>query len=96
MTKYYCCVECSKADEAVHAVCCKNSSQVNKWKVKKGGEARKEIANQNLEIFKRNSQAMYERRDQAKVHFTEVMSKFKEIKLKGDQKKEQPQYPEVD
>ena len=58
----------------VHAVCCKNPSQLDKWKMKKGGEARKEIAKQNLEIFKekQTGEVRKTRRGQSTFHRGDV------------------------
>merc|ERR1712013_320227 len=40
------------ADEAVHAVCCKNKQEVDKRKVKIGGKAKARMVNQNLEAYR--------------------------------------------
>ena len=45
LTKNYCSEECFTADEAVHAVCCKNKQEVDKRKVKIGGKAKAGLVN---------------------------------------------------
>ena len=78
LTKNYCSKECSKADEAVHSVCCKNLLDVDKRKWKKGGQAKVEKANQNLDFF---------RRDCEKVpNVNEVVDKMKKVKVKKEEK----------
>ena len=95
LTKNYCSEECFAADEAVHAVCCKNKQDVDKRKVKIGGKAKAEIVNQNLQQFQ--IQAQQEIRnlsEESRNLVTEALSKIKGLKVKNDKKKEK--LPEVD
>ena len=95
LTKNYCSEECFAADEAVHAVCCKNKQDVDKRKVKIGGKAKAEIVNQNLKEFQ--IQAQQEIRnlsEESRNLVTEALSKIKGLKVKDDKKKEK--LPEVD
>ena len=78
LTKNYCSKECSKADEAVHSVCCQNLLEVDKRKWKKGGKAKVEKANQNLDA--------YLRLNHHNPYVTEVVDKMKKVKVKREEK----------
>ena len=89
LTKNYCSEECFAADEAVHAVCCKNKQDVDKRKVKIGGKAKAGIVNQNLEKFRNDAQQHVNKYDEeARKVVTEVLSKIKGLKVKDAQKEE--------
>ena len=97
LTKNYCSKECFAADEAVHAVCCKNVQDVDKRKVKIGGKAKAEMVNQNLKKF----QIEIQRDIQSEVKcektrrlVTDALSKIKGLKVKDDKKEKK--MPEVD
>ena len=90
LTKNYCSKECFAADEAVHAVCCKNVQDVNKRKVKIGGKAKAEMVNQNLEKFQIEASSQVECEETTRL-VTEALSK---IKVKDDKKEKK--MPEVD
>ena len=95
LTKNYCSKECLAADEAVHAVCCKNKQDVDKRKVKIGGKAKAGIVNQNLEKFQNDAQQRMNKHDEeSRKVVTEVLSKIKGLKVKDAQKEEK--MPEVD
>ena len=97
LAKNYCSKECFAADEAVHAVCCKNVQDVDKRKVKIGGKAKAEMVNQNLKKF----QIEIQRDIQSEVKcektrrlVTDALSKIKGLKVKDDKKEKK--MPEVD
>ena len=97
LTKNYCSKECFAADEAVHAVCCKNKQDVDKRKVKIGGKAKAGVVNQNLKAYRIRAQqdiqdANYGERSRKLM--TEAISKIKGLKVKDGQKQEK--MPEVD
>ena len=95
LTKNYCSEECFAADEAVHAVCCKNKQDVDKRKVKIGGKAKAEIVNQNLQEFQiKAQQEIRNLSEESRNLVTEALSKIKGLKVKDDKKKEK--LPEVD
>ena len=49
-------VACKMINRTVHTVCCKNLLQVDKRKVREGGEVKAEMANQNLEDWQSHCQ----------------------------------------
>ena len=95
LTKNYCSEQCFAADEAAHAVCCKNKQDVDKRKVKIGGKAKAEIVNQNLQEFQiKAQQEIRNLSEESRNLVTEALSKIKGLKVKDDKKKEK--LPEVD
>ena len=97
LTKNYCSKECFAADEAVHAVCCKNKQAVDKRKVKIGGKAKAEIVNQNLQKFQIQAQQKIQNDnfgEETRKLMTETLSKIKGLKVKDGKKKKK--MPEVD
>merc|ERR1711962_1195439 len=85
LTKNYCSKECFAADEAVHAVCCKNKQAVDKRKVKIGGKAKAEIVNQNLQKFQIQAQQKIQNdnfSEESRDLMTEALSKIKGLKVK--------------
>ena len=101
MTKNYCSKECFAADEAVHAVCCKNKQDVDKRKVKIGGKAKAEMVNQKLQDLQVSTQSFQSQQsfqndydEEAHRLVTETLSKIKGLKVKNGQKEEK--MPEVD
>ena len=96
LTKNYCSKECFAADEAVHAVCCKNKQDVDKRKVKIGGKAKAEIVNQRLDEFQIKAQQKIQdvKCQETKKLVTEALSKIKGLKVKNDKKEKK--MPEVD
>ena len=96
LTKNYCSKECFAADEAVHAVCCKNVQDVDKRKVKIGGKAKAEIVNQRLDEFQIKAQQKIQdvKCQETKKLVTEALSKIKGLKVKNDKKEKK--MPEVD
>ena len=97
LTKNYCSTECFAADEAVHAVCCKNKQDVDKRKVKIGGKAKAEVVNQNLQWFQVRAQQDIQDgncSEESRKMMTETLSKIRGLKVKDGQKKEK--MPEVD
>ena len=97
LTKNYCSKECFAADEAVHAVCCKNKQDVDKRKVKIGGKAKAEMVNQNLQEFQVKFQQKIQNAncsDETSKLMTETLSKIRGLKVKDGQKEEK--MPEVD
>ena len=97
LTKNYCSKECFAADEAVHAVCCKNKQEVEKRKVKIGGKAKAEVVNQNLQEFQVKFQQKIQNAncsDETSKLMTETLSKIRGLKVKDGQKEEK--MPEVD
>ena len=96
MTKNYCSKECFAADEAVHAVCCKNKQDVDKRKVKIGGKAKAGVVNQKLQDFQVSLQQNLQNDYDGEAHrlVTETLSKIKGLKVKDGKKEEK--MPEVD
>ena len=97
LTKNYCSEECFAADEAVHAVCCKNKQDVDKRKVKIGGKAKAGMVNQNLEKFQTEAQQNIQSHlgcEETRKLVTEALSKIKGLKVKDDKKEKK--MPEVD
>ena len=97
LTKNYCSPECFTADEAVHAVCCKNKQDVDKRKVKIGGKAKAGMVNQNLEahLIKAHQKIQNENYDEeSRKLMTKALSKIRGLKVKDGQKEEK--MPEVD
>ena len=91
LTKNYCSPECFTADEAVHAVCCKNKQEVEKRKMKIGGKAKAEVINQNLQEFQvRAQQKMQSGNYDIESHklVTEALSKIRGLKVKDGNKEE--------
>ena len=85
LTKNY----CSGADEAVHAVCCKNKQDVDKRKVKIGGKAKAEIVNQNLKAYQDKTQQQIQNAncsEETSKLVSETISKIKGLKVKAGQK----------
>ena len=97
LTKNYCSKECFTADEAVHAVCCKNKQDVDKRKVKIGGKAKAGVVNQKLQDFQVSTQQNFQNDydEEAYRLATETLSKIKGLKVKEGQQKEE-KMPEVD
>ena len=97
LTKNYCSKECFTADEAVHAVCCKNKQDVDKRKVKIGGKAKAGLVNQNLEAYQVKTRQKIQNanfnEDTSKL-MTEALSKIRGLKVKDGQEEEK--MPEVD
>ena len=93
LTKNYCSKECFAADEAVHAVCCKNKQDVDKRKVKIGGKAKAEMVNQNLKAhqvsIQQHPQFQNDKYEVAHRLVTETLSKIKGLKVKEGQQKEE-------
>ena len=79
LTKNYCSKECSKADEAVHSVCCKNLLDVDKRKRKESGKGKVERANQNLDLFRSSWEKQI-------PNVNEVVNKMKKVKVKKEEK----------
>ena len=79
LTKNYCSKECSKADEAVHSVCCKNLLDVDKRKWKESGKGKVERANQNLDLFR-------SRWEKQIPNVNKVVNKMKKVKVKKEEK----------
>ena len=96
MTKNYCSKECFAADEAVHAVCCKNKQEVDKRKVKIGGKAKAGVVNQKLQDLQVSTQQHFQNYYDEDAHrlVTETLSKIKGLKVKDGKKEEE--MPEVD
>ena len=97
LTKNYCSKECFAADEAVHAVCCKNKQEVDKRKVKIGGKAKAGVVNANLEAFQVNFQQDIQNStcsEEACKLMTEALFKIRGLKVKDGKKEEE--MPEVD
>ena len=95
LRKKYCSPECSIADKAVHAVCCKNPAEVEKRKVRNNGDSRREESNKEVEEYKRQViKLVVEHKPEVASVYTEAMSKFKKMRLKEDRKKKH--FPEVD
>ena len=97
LTKNYCSKECFAADEAVHAVCCKNKQDVDKRKVKIGGKAKAGLVNQNLEEFQVKFQQDMENGnypEETRKMMTEALSKIKGLVWMDGKKEEK--MPEVD
>ena len=97
LTKNYCSEQCFTADEAVHAVCCKNRQDVDKRKVKIGGKAKAGMVNQNLEKFQTEAQQNIQSHlgcEETRKLVTEALSKIKGLKVKDDKKEKK--MPEVD
>ena len=87
------------ADEAVHAVCCKNKQEVDKRKVKIGGKAKARMVNQNLEAYRVKTRqeiqnANFHLPEETSKLMTEAFSKIRGLKVKDSQKEEK--MPEVD
>ena len=85
------------ADEAVHAVCCKNKQDVDKRKVKIGGKAKAEVVNQNLQEFQIQAQQIIQHEnlsEESRDLMAEALSKIKGLKVKDGKKKQK--MPEVD
>ena len=78
LTKNYCSKECSKADEAVHSVCCKNLLDVDKRKWKESGQAKVEGAVQNLDNFCSRWENV--------PNVNEDVAKMKKVKVKKTEK----------
>ena len=78
LTKNYCSKECSKADEAVHSVCCKNLLDVDKRKWKENGKAKVERADQGLDFFRSRWEKV--------PNVNEVVDKMKKVKVKKEEK----------
>ena len=97
MTKNYCSKECFAADEAVHAVCCKNKQDVDKRKVKIGGKAKAGLVNQNLQEFQVKAQQNIQNgnlNEETSKLMTDTLSKIRGLKVKDGKKEEE--MPEVD
>ena len=99
LTKNYCSEECFTADEAVHAVCCKNKQEVDKRKVKIGGKAKARMVNQNLEAYRVKTRqeiqnANFHLPEETSKLMTEAFSKIRGLKVKDGKKEEE--MPEVD
>ena len=96
LTKNYCSKECFAADEAVHAVCCKNKQEVDKRKVKIGGKAKAGVVNQKLQDLQVSTQQHFQNYYDEDAHrlVTETHSKIKGLKVKDGKKEEE--MPEVD
>ena len=95
LRKNYCSPECSIADKAVHAVCCKNPAEVDKRKVRNNGDSRRKESNKELEEYKRQvTKVVDEYKPESASFVTEPMSKVKKMRLKEDRKKKH--FPEVD
>ena len=96
LTKNYCSKECFTADEAVHAVCCKNKQDVDKRKVKIGGKAKAGVVNQKLQDLQVSTQQHFQNYYDEDAHrlVTETLSKIKGLKVKDGKKEEK--MPEVD
>ena len=91
LTKNYCSKECFAADEAVHAVCCKNKQDVEKRKVKIGGKAKAEMVNKNLQHFQIEAQQQLKNEncsEETRNQMTEALSKIKGLKVKDDKKEQ--------
>jgi len=97
LTKNYCSKECFAADEAVHAVCCKNKQEVDKRKVKIGGKAKARMVNQNLEAYRVKTRQEIQNanfNEETSKLMTEAFSKIRGLKVKDGKKEEE--MPEVD
>ena len=97
MTKNYCSKECFAADEAVHAVCCKNKQEVDKRKVKIGGKAKAGLVNRNLEAYQVKTQQNIQNanfNEETSKLMTDTLSKIRGLKVKDGKKEEE--MPEVD
>ena len=97
LTKNYCSKECFTADEAVHAVCCKNKQDVDKRKVKIGGKAKAGLVNQKVQEFQVIAQQNIQNAncsEETSKLMTETLSKIRGLKVKGGQEEEK--MPEVD
>ena len=97
LTKNYCSKECFAADEAVHAVCCKNKQDVDKRKVKIGGKAKAGLVNRNLQEYQVKTQQNIQNgnfNEETSKLMTEALSKIRGLKVKDGQKEEK--MPEVD
>ena len=97
LTKNYCSKECFAADEAVHAVCCKNKQEVDKRKVKIGGKAKAGLVNQKVQAYQVKAQQNLEKlncSEETSKLVTETLSKIRGLKVKDGQKEEK--MPEVD
>ena len=91
LTKNYCSEQCFAADEAVHAVCCKNKQDVDKRKVKIGGKAKAKIVNQNLKAYQDKTQQQMQNvncSEETSKLVTETLSKIKGLKVKAGKKEE--------
>ena len=91
LTKNYCSKECFAADEAVHAVCCKNVQDVDKREVKIGGKAKAEMVNKNLQHFQSEAQQQLKNEncsEKTRKQMTEALSKIKGLKVKDDKKEQ--------
>ena len=77
-------------------VCCKNTQDVDKRKVKIGGKAKAEIVNQRLDEFQIKAQPKIQdiKCQETKKLVTEALSKIKRLKVKNDKKEKK--MPEVD
>ena len=95
LRKNYCSPECSIADKAVHAVCCKNPAEVDTRKVRNNGDSRRKESNKELEEYKRQvTKLVVEYKPESASFVAEAMSKVKKMRLKEDRKKKH--FPEVD
>ena len=91
LTKNYCSKECFAADEAVHAVCCKNKQDVDKRKVKIGGKAKAGLVNRNLQEYQVKTQQNIQNgnfNEETSKLMTEALSKIRGLKVKDGQKEE--------
>ena len=91
LTKNYCSKECFTADEAVHAVCCKNKQDVDKRKVKIGGKAKAGIVNQNLQEFQVKTQQHIQNSncpEYTRKLMTDALLKIRGLKVKDGRKEE--------
>ena len=91
LTKNYCSKECFAADEAVHAVCCKNKQEVDKRKVKIGGKAKAGLVNQNLQAYQVKTQQHIQNSncpEDTRKLLTEALFKIRGLKVKDGKKEE--------
>ena len=91
LTKNYCSPECFTADEAVHAVCCKNKQDVDKRKVKIGGKAKAGLVNRNLQAYQVKTQQNIQNgnfNEETSKLVTETLSKIRGLKVKDGKKED--------